>query len=69
MLVLTRKKDESIIIDDNIVITVTEIRGGKIRLGIHAPENVSVVRREVLSRNIQSRQKKRMLVGSGNASR
>ncbi|MDO4583630.1 MAG: carbon storage regulator [Planctomycetia bacterium] len=64
MLVLTRKKDESIIINDNIVITVTDIRGGKIRLGIHAPENVSVVRREILGRKTVPRSKERMLVGT-----
>lgn len=64
MLVLTRKKNESIIIDDNIVITVTDIQGGKVRLGIHAPENISVVRREVLARNGVPRQKKRILAGT-----
>lgn len=58
MLVLTRKKDESIIINDNIVITVTDIRGDKVRLGIHAPENISVVRCEILNRKISPRQKK-----------
>ena len=47
MLVLSRKKDESIIIDDDIVITVVEIRGDKVRLGIEAPRNVPVHRREV----------------------
>ena len=47
MLVLSRKKDESIIIDDNIVVTIVEIRGGKVRLGIEAPKEVTVHRREV----------------------
>ncbi len=47
MLVLSRKLNESIIIDDQIKITVVEIRGDKIRLGIEAPKNVSVHRREV----------------------
>lgn len=47
MLVLSRKLNESIIIDDQIRITVVEIRGDKIRLGIEAPKNVSVHRREV----------------------
>ena len=47
MLVLSRKKNESIIINDNIVITVVEIRGDKVRLGIDAPKDVSVHRREV----------------------
>ena len=47
MLVLSRKKNESIIINDNITITVVEIRGDKVRLGIEAPKDVSVHRREV----------------------
>jgi len=47
VLVLSRKLNESIIIDDQIKITVVEIRGDKIRLGIEAPKNVSVHRREV----------------------
>ena len=47
MLVLSRKLNESIIIDDHIKITIVEIRGDKIRLGIEAPKNVSVHRREV----------------------
>ena len=47
MLVLSRKLNESIIIDDQIRITVVEIRGDKIRLGIEAPKDVAVHRREV----------------------
>ena len=47
MLVLSRKKNESIIINDNIVITVVDIRGDKVRLGIEAPKDVPVHRREV----------------------
>lgn len=47
MLVLSRKKNESIIINDHIVVTVVEIRGDKVRLGIEAPKDVSVHRREV----------------------
>jgi len=47
VLVLTRKKDESIIIGDNIVVMVVEVRGDKVRLGIEAPKAVSVHRREV----------------------
>jgi len=47
MLVLSRKKNESIIINDNITVTVIEIRGDKVRLGIEAPKTVSVHRREV----------------------
>lgn len=47
MLVLSRKKNESIVIDDRIVITVVEIRGDKVRLGIEAPRDVPVHRSEV----------------------
>jgi carbon storage regulator len=47
MLVLSRKKNESIIINDHITITVVEIRGDKVRLGIDAPKDVTVHRREV----------------------
>lgn len=48
MLVLSRKKDESIVINDNIVVTIVEIRGDKVRLGIDAPRDVPVHRQEVL---------------------
>jgi len=47
MLVLSRKKDEKIIIGDKITIMVIEIRGDKVRLGIDAPKEVSVHREEV----------------------
>jgi carbon storage regulator len=47
MLVLSRHCDESIIIGDNIVVTVVDIRGDKVRLGIEAPSEVTVHRREV----------------------
>jgi carbon storage regulator len=47
MLVLSRKKDEKIVIGDNISIMVVEIRGDKVRLGIEAPREISVHRREV----------------------
>lgn len=47
MLVLSRKKNEEIVINHNIVITVVEVRGDKVRLGIEAPTDVSVHRREV----------------------
>lgn len=47
MLVLSRKKNESIVIDDRITVTVVEIRGDKVRLGIEAPKDVSVHRSEI----------------------
>ena len=47
MLVLSRKRNESIVIDGSIVITVVEIRGDKVRLGIEAPREVSIHRQEI----------------------
>lgn len=47
MLVLSRRKDETIMIGDNIEITVVDIRGDTIRLGIQAPRDVSVHRKEI----------------------
>jgi carbon storage regulator len=47
MLVLSRQRDESIMIGDNIVITIVDIRGDKVRLGINAPTEIPVHRQEV----------------------
>ncbi len=47
MLVLSRQRDESIMIGDNIVITIVDIRGDKVRLGIEAPSEIPVHRQEV----------------------
>lgn len=47
MLVLSRKKNESIVINDDIRIVVVEIRGDKVRLGVEAPKEVPVHRQEV----------------------
>jgi carbon storage regulator len=47
MLVLSRKKNESIVINNDIILTVVEIRGDKVRLGIVAPKEVPVHRQEV----------------------
>ncbi|MHA1592377.1 MAG: carbon storage regulator CsrA [Candidatus Heimdallarchaeaceae archaeon] len=47
MLVLGRKKDESIIIGDDIKVTIVDVRGDKVRLGIDAPRSISVHRKEV----------------------
>jgi carbon storage regulator len=47
MLVLSRKKSESIVINNDITVTVVEIRGDKVRLGIVAPKEVPVHRQEV----------------------
>lgn len=47
MLVLSRKKNESIVINNDITIVVVEIRGDKVRLGVEAPKEVPVHRQEV----------------------
>ena len=47
MLVLSRQRDESIVINDNVVVTIVDIRGDKVRLGIEAPSDIPVHRREV----------------------
>jgi len=47
MLVLSRKRNEQIVIGDKIVITVVDIRGDKVRLGVEAPGEVPVHRHEV----------------------
>ncbi len=47
MLVLSRKKNESIIINDNIIVMVVEIRGDNVRLGFDAPKDVPIHRQEV----------------------
>ncbi len=47
MLVLSRQKDESIMIGDNVEITIVDVRGDKVRLGIAAPKDIPVHRKEV----------------------
>jgi len=47
MLVLSRKPGESLSIDENITVTIVEIRGDKVRLGIDAPKDIKVHRQEV----------------------
>ena len=47
MLVLSRQKDESIMVGDNVEITIVDVRGDKVRLGITAPREIAVHRKEV----------------------
>ena len=47
MLVLSRMKDESIMIGDDVEITIVDVRGDKVRLGINCPRNISVHRKEI----------------------
>jgi carbon storage regulator (csrA) len=57
MLVLTRKKNESIIIGDNIEICVIDVSGDQVKMGIRAPKTVSIHRKEVFE-EIQEENKK-----------
>lgn len=50
MLVLSRKPQERLIINDNIIITLVEIKGDRVRIGIEAPKDVSIHRSEVYDR-------------------
>jgi carbon storage regulator len=47
MLVLTRKSDESIKIGENVTITIVDISGGKVKIGVEAPKEIRVIRSEV----------------------
>ena len=49
MLVLTRKAGERIVIDDSIVVEVLEVQGNRIRIGIQAPQGVTILRQELLT--------------------
>ena len=56
MLVLTRKPDQSIMVGNEIEITVLEVRGEQVRLGIRAPRNITVHRKEVFEQIKQENQ-------------
>jgi len=47
MLVLSRRKEESIMIGDDVCITIVDVRGDKVRLGIEAPKKIAVHRQEI----------------------
>jgi carbon storage regulator len=64
MLVLSRQRDESIMIGDNVQITVVDIRGDKVRLGIVAPNQIPVHRKEVYDA-IQRENRKAADLGTG----
>ena len=50
MLILTRRVGETLTIGDNIEVTVLEVRGGQVRVGVNAPRDVVVNRKEILTR-------------------
>jgi carbon storage regulator len=68
MLVLSRHRDESIMIGDNIVITIVDIRGDKVRLGIEAPHDIPVHRQEVYEA-IQRENRRTIVPRNGEAPR
>ena len=51
MLILTRRKGENLIIGDDITVTVLEVMGGQVRLGINAPKEINMIREELLERD------------------
>ena len=50
MLILTRRAGETLVIGDDVTITVLEVKGGQVRIGINAPKSVSVHREEIYKR-------------------
>ena len=66
MLILTRRIGESLVINDNIVVTVLGIRGNQIRIGIKAPKDVPVHREEIQERIAQAKNGKEMDDNGGN---
>ena len=67
MLVLTRRKNQSIMIGDDIVVTVLEVKGDQIRLGITAPRDVQVYREELLADLSQANRSAVLAEGSATA--
>ncbi len=53
LLVLSRRRDQTLVIGDNVEVTVLEIKGGQVRLGINAPKAVSVHRGEIHAKVIE----------------
>jgi len=53
LLVLSRRRDQTLVIGDNVEVTVLEIKGGQVRLGINAPKSVSIHRGEIHAKVIQ----------------
>lgn len=64
MLVLSRHRDESIMIGDDVIVTIVDIRGDKVRLGIEAPQSIPVHRQEVYDA-IQRENKRAAQLGPG----
>jgi carbon storage regulator len=67
MLVLTRRKNQSIVIGDNVIVTVLEVKGDQIRLGITAPREVQVYREELLAELTQANRSAVLTEAAGQA--
>lgn len=63
MLVLSRKKGESIVVNNNITITVVEVRGDKVRIGVQADKDIPVHRKEIFDAIQENEGKKTSIVG------
>lgn len=62
MLVLTRREGESLVIGDNIKLTILAVKGGQVRVGIEAPSNVAIHREELLLKQSSDRLEKESVV-------
>ncbi len=58
MLILTRKPNESVIIDNKVTLKILEVRGNQVRIGVEAPAHISIHREEVQRRMNQEREEK-----------
>jgi len=56
MLIISRKKNEGIIINGNIILTVADVQGDKVRIGIDAPESIKIIRKELLDTESSNRE-------------
>ena len=66
MLALSRKRDESLVIDNNIEVTILDIRGDQVKIGISAPKEIPIYRKEVYLQ-IQEANKQAMDSGAAEA--
>jgi carbon storage regulator len=56
MLIISRKKNEGVIINENIILTVIDVQGDKVRIGIDAPDSIKIIRKELLDTEKSNRE-------------